>query len=112
MDYRYKAIVGRVYDGDTITVDIDLGFNIWWREVSLRLYGIDTPEIRGEERESGLLSRQFVLDRLPIGCEVVIETFKDKKEKYGRYLANVFYDGGKNLNLELLQNNLAKKYEV
>ena len=101
-----------MYDGDTITVDIDLGFNIWWREVSLRLYGIDTPEIRGEERESGLLSRQFVLDRLPIGCEVVIETFKDKKEKYGRYLANVFYDGGKNLNLELLQNNLAKKYEV
>jgi len=111
MDYRYTAIVRRVYDGDTITVDIDLGFNVWWRDVSLRLYGIDTPEIRGEEREEGLRSKQFVVDRLPIGEEIIIETVKDKKEKYGRYLAVVYYGSLEtNLNDELLAEGMAAKY--
>ena len=48
--YLYKATVTEVYDGDTITVDIDLGLNVWLKDQTLRLLGIDTPELRGEER--------------------------------------------------------------
>ena len=55
--YEYKAIVKKVYDGDTITVDIDLGFGITFNDKSIRLSGIDTPEIRGEERLEGLRQR-------------------------------------------------------
>ena len=51
--YIYKAEVVSVYDGDTITVDIDLGFNVVLRKQKIRLGGINTPEIRGEEREEG-----------------------------------------------------------
>lgn len=109
--YTYRATVTKVYDGDTITVDIDLGFGVVMREQSVRLLGIDAPELRGEERQHGLASRSFVADRLSIGSVVVIKTVKDKKEKYGRYLGTVFYgDDLKNLNEELLQNGLALSY--
>ena len=110
--YTYKAIVKRIYDGDTITVDIDLGFGIIFKDQTIRLLGIDTPELRGEERSDGLKSRSFVVERLPINSEVIITTVKDRKEKFGRYLATVYYgDDMKNLNEELLQNGMAKPYE-
>ncbi len=51
-NYKVKKVVN-VYDGDTITVDIDLGFNMVMCNQKLRLYGINTPEVRGEEREEG-----------------------------------------------------------
>jgi len=113
-DYVYRAIVTEVYDGDTITVDIDLGFGVWMRDQTLRLYGIDTPELRKEEKEHGLKVRDYVRD-LILGKEVTIESFKGKKGKYGRWLATVFYDsshsGQINLNEELLIQGLAKPYD-
>ena len=48
--YTYKARCVSVYDGDSITLDIDLGFNHWMLNQKIRLLGIDTPEIRGPER--------------------------------------------------------------
>jgi micrococcal nuclease len=54
--YEYKALIISVYDGDTVTALVDLGFFVK-KEAKLRLYGIDTPEIRGEEREKGLISK-------------------------------------------------------
>ena len=110
--YTYKAKVNSIYDGDTIRVDIDLGFGIIFRDQSLRLLGIDTPEIRGDEREQGLISRSFVAERIPVGSVVQIITKKDSKEKFGRYLATVYYgEELKNLNEELLQNGMAKPYD-
>ena len=53
MNYKYKALITGVYDGDSITVDIDLGMNIWKKNVKLRLARVDTPEIRGIEKETG-----------------------------------------------------------
>jgi micrococcal nuclease len=41
--YQYKAIITKVVDGDTVDVDIDLGFEVWLRNQRIRLYGIDTP---------------------------------------------------------------------
>jgi micrococcal nuclease len=110
--YTYRALVNRIYDGDTITVDIDLGFGVILKDQNLRLLGIDTPEIRGEERPQGLLSRKFVEERIPVGSYIIITTVRDRKEKFGRYLATVFYGVDMtNLNEELLQNGMAKPYE-
>lgn len=110
--YTYRAKVTKVYDGDTITVDIDLGFGIVMKEQSIRLLGIDAPELRGEERQQGLSSRFFVADRIPIGSVVIMKTVKDRKEKYGRYLATIYYgDTLVNLNEEIIANGHAKVYE-
>lgn len=89
--YHYKAIVSSVYDGDTCTVDIDLGLSTWIHGEKLRLYRINAPELRGEEREAGLRSRDFLRSQIE-GREVMIQTIKDKKGKYGRYLADIWMD--------------------
>jgi len=87
--YHYKAIVKSVYDGDTCTVDIDLGLKAWICDEKIRLYGINAPEIRGDERAKGLQSRDFLRETIS-GQEVLLQTFKDRKGKYGRYLANIW----------------------
>jgi micrococcal nuclease len=87
--YFYEAVVTSVYDGDTITANIDLGLNIWIHNAKLRLYGIDTPEVRGPERQKGLQARDR-LRELVLNREVTLKTYKDKKGKFGRYLAIIF----------------------
>lgn len=110
--YTYKATVNSIYDGDTIRVDIDLGFGIIFRDQSLRFLGIDTPEVRGEERPQGLISKAFVEQRIPVGSVIKIVTQRDRKEKFGRYLATVYYgEESNNLNEELLNSGMASKYE-
>ena len=52
--YFYKAVITSVYDGDTCTVDIDLGLSTWIRGEKVRLYRSNAPELRGAEREAGL----------------------------------------------------------
>lgn len=86
--FEYEAKVVDVYDGDTITVDIDLGLGIWLRGEKLRIYGISAPEVRGVERPKGLASRNY-LRTLILGKAVKVRTLKDAKGKYGRYLATV-----------------------
>ncbi len=86
--YRYKAVITAVYDGDSVTADIDLGLKTWVKGEKLRLARINAPEVRGAEREQGLLARDF-LRELIVGKEVTIETMKDKKGKYGRYIAEI-----------------------
>lgn len=87
--YHYRAIVRSVYDGDTCTVDIDLGLRAWIKEEKLRLLRINAPELRGAEREAGLRSRDFLRSQID-GKEIFIETFKDRRGKYGRYLAEIW----------------------
>jgi len=95
--YQYKAVITEVYDGDTVTADIDLGFHTWRRDEKLRLYGINTPELRGvsdQEKQRGYAARDALRERI-LGKEVVICTIKDRtgadsRGKYGRYLAKVY----------------------
>jgi len=87
--YEYRALVTEVYDGDTITVDIDLGLGVWKQGEKLRLYGINAPELRGPEREDALKSRDWLREQI-LWKRVVVRTIKDKKGKFGRYLANVY----------------------
>jgi micrococcal nuclease len=109
--YTYRAEIVSVYDGDTVTVDIDCGFDIWRMGVKLRLYGIDTPEIRGVERPEGLIAKQFVCDLLPVGERVIVQTFRDKTGKFGRLLATIWTDDhGKSVNRRLLEGGFADPY--
>jgi len=109
--YHYKAIVTSVYDGDTCTVDIDLGLSAWIRGEKLRLNRINAPELRGDERAKGLLSRDFLRDKIH-GKEITIETIKDRREKYGRYLAEIWLEEKKgkfiNINDLLVKEGFAK----
>ncbi len=87
--YHYKAVVTSVYDGDTCTVDIDLGLHTWVKSEKLRLNRINAPEMRGAEKEKGKLSRDFLREKI-LNKEIKLETIKDKKGKYGRYLAEIW----------------------
>lgn len=87
--YHYRAVIKSVYDGDTCTADIDLGLHIWAHDEKLRLYGINAPELRGDERPEGLKARDYLRSMID-GREVMIQTIKDKKGKYGRYLARIW----------------------
>jgi len=84
--YEYKAKITNVVDGDTYDFEIDLGFGITYKN-RLRLYGVDTPEVRGSERKEGLRVKAFV-KQLIEGKEVTLTTRK-WKGKYGRYIASV-----------------------
>lgn len=87
--FFYKANITAVYDGDTCTADIDLGLGVWVHKEKLRLHRINAPELKGDEKEDGLESRDF-LRRLILNQEVCVQTIKDKKGKYGRYLAEIW----------------------
>jgi len=87
--YHYTAQVQSVYDGDTCRVDIDLGLGIWIRNEKLRLVRINAPEMTGSDKPRGEASRDF-LRGLIDGREIIIETVKDQRGKYGRYLAEIW----------------------
>lgn len=111
--YHYKAVVKSVYDGDTCTVDIDLGLNTWVKNEKLRLYRINAPEVTGRQKASGIKSRDF-LKSLILDKTVLIQTIKDKKEKYGRYLAEVWIrdEKGKMINFnDLMVSKGFAKYQ-
>ncbi len=105
--FTYAATVTDVYDGDTITVDIDLGFGMKFTGQKIRLYGINTPEVRGPERPEGLVARDWLRERI-LGKQIVLTTVKDRKGKYGRYLGRVFLSGD-NINSELIDRGLARE---
>lgn len=91
--YIYSASVVKVVDGDTVDLEVDLGFGVYKID-RFRLLGINAPELHSTkpgERERGEAARQF-LASLCEGKDVEIETFKDKADKYGRYL--VMMDAG------------------
>lgn len=111
--YTYRAKVVSIYDGDSLRADIDLGLGMWKHNERIRLAGIDTPEIRGAEREAGLTAKKFLVDMVE-GRTVVIQTTKDKEGKYGRLLGVVWVrteDGGySNINELLVVKGMAVPY--
>lgn len=87
--------------------------------INVRLYGVNTPEIRGPSRAAGLKSKAYVEQAIPVGSTVVVQTYK--AEKYGRYLADIRYLPGSTdrdeiqaksrlLNKELVEKGLAVEY--
>ena len=94
--YEYRCKVTRVVDGDTVDVDIDLGFGIWMHKERVRLYGIDTPESRTrdlDEKKYGLIAKEHIKAFMPVGSMQTLVTVKDKAGKYGRILGKfLIYD--------------------
>lgn len=112
MIYEYKATVDRVVDGDTVWLDVDLGFRVR-AKIEFRLYGINTPETVGTTRAAGLAAKAELLRLLALG-PLRIVTYKDGRvDKYGRWLATLFVDapdspvGGLNVNDALVAGGFA-----
>ena len=89
--YEYRCKVTRVVDGDTVDIDIDLGFGVWLHKERVRIYGIDTPESRTrdkEEKKFGLMAKEFVKQFVK-GDSIILRTKKyDAKGKFGRILGD------------------------
>lgn len=112
--YHYIAHVTDVYDGDTITVDIDMGMGLWQHDVRIRLWRVNTSELRGDEREEGLAVRDFVRD-LVMDRDILLRTILDKRGqdrtgKYGRLLGEVLVEDGDGRMLNVNQLLLDKGY--
>ena len=87
--YEYSCKILRVVDGDTVDVDIDLGFGVWMHKERIRLHGIDTPESRTrdlEEKKYGLLAKEQIESFMPVGSMQTLVTVKEKVGKFGRIL--------------------------
>jgi micrococcal nuclease len=89
--YKYNCIINRVIDGDTVDVDIDLGFDCWLKKQRIRLRDIDAPEVRTRdlfEKELGLAAKEFVEQHLPVGSSQVLHSYEYHSDKYGRIIGD------------------------
>ena len=112
-EYHVKKVTN-VVDGDTIDVEIDLGFDISFSS-RVRLAGIDTPESRTTnkaEKVLGLEAKEYVKSKVKEAKDVVIKTEKmDSSEKYGRILGWLFLDGSKiSVNEQMIADGYAWGY--
>jgi micrococcal nuclease len=112
-EYRIKK-VANVVDGDTIDVEIDLGFSVSYAQ-RLRLAGIDTPESRTTdkmEKALGLESKEYLKSKLKDAKDIIVKTEKpDSSEKYGRILGWVYVDGSsKSVNEQMIEDGYAWGY--
>jgi micrococcal nuclease len=113
-EYRVKKVL-KVVDGDTIDVDIDLGFNVSYTQ-RVRLAGIDTPESRTKdlkEKALGLEVKEHLNKQLKDALTVTIKTEKpDSSEKYGRILGWLYInDDEKSLNEQMIEQGYAWTYD-
>lgn len=113
--FEYNATLIRVVDGDTVWLDVDLGFRTHVR-IDVRLLGINTPEVVGASRAAGLAARAELV-RLCGLRQLRVETLKaDSADKYGRWLATIYAiqpDGTEtNVNQALISGGFAVPYMV
>ena len=104
--FCYRAECVFVHDGDTLTVLVDLGFGTFRKE-RLRLLGLNCPE-RGTPQ--GIAATEYTQAWFASGKSCQIQTVKDRREKYGRYLARVVSLDGRCLNDDLLKHEMALPY--
>ena len=116
--YEYSCKIVRVVDGDTVDVDIDLGFGMWMHKERIRLHGIDTPESRTRdlvEKKFGLEAKKMVETYMPVGSTQTLITVQDKAGKFGRILGKFkIYDWKEDrqttLNEWMIENHYAVAY--
>ena len=102
--YEYNCKIVRVIDGDSIIIDIDLGFSHFIHNESIRLYGVDCPECRSrdkEEKAAGLLAKEFVEEALHVGGTYTLTT--KEKGKFGRYLGTIYLTDKTSINAALVK---------
>ena len=114
--YEYRARVIKVIDGDTVDVDIDLGFGVWLKDERVRIMGIDTPESRTRdkvEKKFGLAAKARLKELL--GAKPILKTQvgkggEDMKGKFGRILGDFLTEDGKKCGELLVKEGHAVKY--
>ena len=119
-NYIYRCKVTRVVDGDTVDADIDLGFNMIYKE-RIRLMGIDTPESRTRNKREKTLGKaskarlqELVKSNNPgvrgkKGTPIYLQTSKEGKGKFGRILGTLWV-GTTNINEQLVAEGHARPY--
>ena len=106
--YEYKSKILRVVDGDTVDVDIDLGFGVWMHKERVRIMGIDTPESRTSDKVEkifGLKAKERLNSLL--GANAILQTQVSKngenmKGKFGRILGNFLTEDGSKICADVL----------
>jgi len=112
--YHYQATLLRVIDADTVQIKIDLGFDIDGINLTVRLAGIDAPE---KSTEAGKKALRWLKRQIGSGGKTLwITTKKDRKEKFGRYLATIWLsedssDPSKSINQMMITKGHAKPYD-
>lgn len=114
--YEYKATITKIVDGDTVDVDIDLGFGIWMKDERVRIMGIDTPESRTRDKVEkifGLASKERLKSIL--GKTTTLKTFaakdgEDMKGKFGRILGDFIAEDGRMVTDIMIDEGHAVKY--
>lgn len=124
MTYAYRAILQSpddAHDGDTLRMDVDLGFGVWLHRQTFRLYGIDTPEVRGgtnATRAAAHAARMRLLELIYEHGEahtseatiLTIRTHRDKADKFGRMLAEILTPAGETINQILVREGHARPF--
>jgi len=114
--YEYRCSVVKIIDGDTVDVDIDLGFGVWLKKERIRLYGIDTPESRTrdlEEKKYGLAAKEFLTKMLDDEGGIILKTHRDAEGKFGRILGELWRTteyGDQSINQYLVDKHHAVRY--
>lgn len=103
--YQYNAKVIRWVDGDTLLCLIDLGFYTH-KEERLRLARIDTPELRGKEKEEGKRVKALVTEKFP--PDTIVQVHSKKRDNYGRFIAEIYFEG-ESINQWLIDSGNAKE---
>lgn len=113
--YEYSAELIRVVDGDTIDLEVDQGLEVL-RRLRFRLASINTDELHSpdpEKRKRAVEAKEFLENCFVGVVKITIKTYKDRKEKYGRYLVDIFVnDDPESLNQKLLNVGLADPYMI
>ena len=113
--YTYKVNeVIKIVDADTIDVSLDVGFESYVYK-RLRFLGIDTYEIRGDEREQGLIAKARLTEIIESADRLYAQTIMDGEGKYGRVLAWLWIKKGDeltNVNIQLLEEGHGTPYPV
>lgn len=104
--FQYEVDVKHVIDGDTFVGDVYLGMDSVLRNQRFRLWAIDTPEKDEPDYQKATDYTKNAIE----GKKVLVETIKDNRDKYGRWLCKVFLNEFRTLNDELVINNLARRY--
>ena len=112
--FLYKCVIQRIVDGDTIDVNIDLGFGIWLYKERVRIAGIDTPEKRTRDKVEkifGLAATAKAHTLIPEDSHCIIRTRRDKAGKYGRTMGDFVLEDGRLYTNIMIESHHAVPYE-
>lgn len=109
--YNYRISITKVIDGDTVVADVDLGFRVILRDQRIRLARINAPEMHGESKQQGELSKVALMNKI-FGKKVTMRSYKSDREKYGRLLGELYLEDGTCVNDWLVSESLAKAFMV